>query len=188
MITNFKDCGKRITAELDKTLDQISSEDVEKLANKILDAKHVFVAGAGRSGFMVRAFAMRLMHMGFTAYVIGEAITPNLEKQGLLIIGSGSGATSSLVSMAKNCKKIGADLAVITIFPDSPIGQMADVVVKIPAPTPKSEKDSGFTSIQPMGTLFEQSLLLLLDAVIIILMAEKGYDSNTMFTRHANIE
>jgi 6-phospho-3-hexuloisomerase len=90
--------------------------------------------------------------------------------------------------MANKAKKIGSDLALVTIFPNSTIGQIADVAVKIPAPTPKVEVDSGFKSIQPMGSLFEQSLLLFLDTIILRLMEKQGNDSNTMFTRHANLE
>jgi 6-phospho-3-hexuloisomerase len=49
---------------------------------------------------MVKAFAMCLMQMGIDAYVVGETVTPNLEKEDLLIIGSGSGETKSLVPVA----------------------------------------------------------------------------------------
>jgi 6-phospho-3-hexuloisomerase len=180
--------AKEVVKELDRTLSQVPAADAEKLVDKILNSKKVFVAGAGRSGFACKAFAMRLMHMGFDAYVVGETVTPNLEAEDILVIGSGSGETGSLVSMAGKAKKIGAKLALVTIFPESTIGRMADVAVKIPAPTPKVAADSGFKSIQPMGSLFEQSLLLLLDCVILRLMEKRGNDSDTMFTRHANLE
>ena len=148
----------------------------------------ILVAGAGRSGFAVKAFAMRLMHMGFVAYVVGETVTPNLEADDLFVVGSGSGETGSLVNMAGQAKKIGAAVAVITIRPESSVGSIADVVIRIPAPTPKAEVDAGLTSIQPMGSLFEQSLLLFLDAVILRLMEKQGNSSDTMFARHANLE
>ncbi|HBF37280.1 MAG TPA: 6-phospho-3-hexuloisomerase [Firmicutes bacterium] len=177
-----------IIKELESTLSKISPKEAEKLADSILQSKKIFAVGAGRTGFMIKAFAMRLMHMGFEAYVVGETITPNIEKGDLLLIGSGSGETGSLVTMAHKVKKIEANLALVTIFPLSSIGQMADIVIKVPAPTPKVEVETGFKSIQPMGSLFEQSLLLLLDAVILQLMDKRGKDSNTMFTRHANLE
>jgi len=128
------------------------------------------------------------MHMGFDVYVVGETITPSLEPADLLVIGSGSGETGSLVAMAHKTKKIGAKLAVVTIFPESSIGRLADIAITISAPTPKVEDDSGVESIQPMGSLFEQSLFLFLDSIILRLMEKRGNNSNLMFTRHANLE
>ncbi|WP_270584600.1 6-phospho-3-hexuloisomerase [Bacillus smithii] len=120
-----------ILKELSRTVDLISDEEAEKLVDKILESKKIFVAGAGRSGFMAKSFAMRMMHMGLDAYVIGETVTPNYEKEDLLIIGSGSGETKSLVSMAEKAQKIGGSIAAATIFPESTIGQLADITVKL---------------------------------------------------------
>lgn len=80
-----------ILKELNHSADLIADEEAEKLVNGILESKKVFVAGAGRSGFMAKSFAMRMMHMGIDSYVIGETVTPNFEKEDILIIGSGSG-------------------------------------------------------------------------------------------------
>lgn len=111
-----------IIEELNRTADLLANEEAEKLVDAILELKKIFVAGAGRSGFMVKSFAMRMMHMGLDAYVVGETVTPNLEKGDLLIIGSGSGETKSLVSMAEKAKGLRATVALVTIFPDSTIG------------------------------------------------------------------
>lgn len=176
-----------ILKELSRTVDLISDEEAEKLVDKILESKKIFVAGAGRSGFMAKSFAMRMMHMGLDAYVIGETVTPNYEKEDLLIIGSGSGETKSLVSMAEKAKKIGGSIAAATIFPESTIGQLTDITVKLPG-SPKDQSDNDYKTIQPMGSLFEQTLLLFYDAIILRVMEKKGLDSNTMFGRHANLE
>lgn len=180
--------SKIVCEELTRTLSAISSEEAEELADRIYSAKKIFVAGAGRSGFMMKAFAMRLMHMGFDSHVIGETTTPNTEKGDILLIGSGSGETGSLAAIAKKAKSMGITLGLVTIFKSSTIGQLADVTVEIPAPTPKVKQETGFQSIQPMGSLFEQSLLLFLDSVILRLMEKQHKDSNTMFTKHANLE
>ncbi len=185
---SVKEYSKEIIKELQNTLSQIDVNQAELLTDRIMQSRKILVAGAGRSGFMVKAFAMRLMHMGFDAYVVGETTTPGLEKDDLLIIGSGSGETESIAVMAEKAKKIGASLALLTIFPESSIGKIADIIIKIPAPTPKSKKINDVQSIQPMGSLFEQSLLLVLEALILVLMEKKSKDSDTMFTRHANLE
>ncbi|MBE2294960.1 MAG: 6-phospho-3-hexuloisomerase [Phycisphaerales bacterium] len=177
-----------VVKELGWTLSHIPASDAEQLAEKIISANKILVAGAGRSGLAMKAFAMRLAHMGLEAYVVGETITPNFAQGDLLLIGSGSGETGSLISMAEKAKKIGGNIALITILLESSIGQLANITVKIPAPTPKATGAESWTSIQPMGSLFEQSLLIFLDIVILKLMEEMTNDSANMFKRHANLE
>ena len=179
---------KVIIDELSRTLSGIERKQQEQMADEILKAKHIFVAGAGRSGMMARCFAMRLMHMGMKAYMVGEVVTPSMQEGDLLIITSGSGTTGSLVKMAEKAKVLNGRVGLITIYPESTIGKMADVVVQINAPTSKSKIDTGVTSIQPMGSLFEQSLLICLDFIIRILMDKTGITGEEMFKRHANLE
>ena len=183
-----RDYTAEVLGELERTLSAISPEAAEQLVDRIVGAKKILVAGAGRSGLAVKGFAMRLMHMGFDAYVVGETVTPNFTEDDLLLVGSGSGETGSLVHVTTKAREIGGGVALITIFPQSSIGQIADLSVRIPAPTPKVNADSGWTSIQPMGTLFEQSLSIFLDLTILRLMQRATKDSADMFKRHANLE
>ena len=175
-----------ILAELKRTIELIIDEEAEKLVEGILRAKKIFVAGGGRSGFMAKAFVMRMMHVGLDAYIVGETVTPNLEPDDIFIVGSGSGETQSLAAMTKKAKSIGALVVAVTINPDSTIGKLADINIEIPAQA-KGEGNSG-KSIQPMGSLFEQSLLLFYDAVILRFMEKKGLNSEMMYGRHANLE
>lgn len=179
---------RQVIGELERTLAAVSPQDAERLVELIQGARRVFVAGAGRSGLAMKAFAMRLMHLGLGAYVAGETVTPAMTKDDLLLIGSGSGETESLVAMAAKAQRLGGRLALVTIVADSRIGRLAEVVVGIPAPSPKARADHGATSIQPMGSLFEQSLLVFLDVVILRLMERMQLDSAAMFERHANLE
>lgn len=176
-----------IVKELTRTVGSVAEKEAEYFVNNILRARRIFVAGAGRSGLMIRAFAMRLVHLGFDAYVVGETVTPSVQKDDLLIIGSGSGETKSLVSMAEKAKSIGASLALVTIFPESTIGKLADAVVPLPG-SPKDKTADDDQTIQPMGSLFEQTLLVFYDAVILRLMEIRGLDSETMYGKHANLE
>lgn len=178
-----------ITREIDQCLRAVSGEQLDAAVEAIDTAQRVFVAGAGRSGLAVRAFAMRLMHLGKTVHVVGDVTTPGICAGDLLVIGSGSGSTGSLRIQAEKAKAIGADILLLTIMPHSPIGTLADVVVQIPAPSPKAEDAANTVeSIQPMGSLFEQSLFLLGDCLILALMQHNQQSSDEMFTRHANLE
>ena len=175
-----------ILAELSRTIEGMDDTGIEKLVDEMQRANKILVAGSGRSGLMAKAFAMRMMHVGLDPYVVGETITPNLEADDLLIIGSGSGETKSLLSMAEKANSIGATIALVTTNPTSSIAQLAAITIEIPAQA-KAEGASG-KSIQPMGSLFEQTMLLFFDAVILRFMEKKGLDSNNMYGRHANLE
>jgi 6-phospho-3-hexuloisomerase len=177
----------KIVEELKKTLSGVDPVACEALVARIVKANRVFVAAAGRSALSIKAFAMRLMHLGLTVYVMGEIVTPAIRPGDILLIGSGSGETDSLVAAARKAKSFGADLALITIIPDSSIGRIADEVVRISAPTSKA--DTGFVSIQPGGSCFEQSMLLLLDACVIRVAETLKLDAEeNLKLRHANLE
>jgi len=166
----------------------VDPERVLKLIEAIESAKRIFVVGAGRSGLMVRTFAMRLMQMGLESYVAGETTTPPISAGDLLIVGSASGETGGPVSVARIAKSPKVKVVAITVFADSTLRTLADLVVTIPAPTPKARRSEPATSVQPMGSLFEQSLLALLDASILILMEKRRLTSDQMFQKHAVLE
>lgn len=174
--------------ELRGTVSRTSSTQAMRIVDAIVDSPRVFLAGAGRSGLAMRGFAMRLMHMGLECYVVGEVVTPGIQADDLLLIGSGSGSTASLVANAQKASAAGVRVGLVTIQEDSPIGRMADFVLTIPAPTPKIEQDLGFASVQPMGSLFEQSLMLVMDSLVLCLMDRIGVRGEDMFSRHANLE
>jgi len=109
----------------------------------------------------------------------------------LLLIGSGSGETESLCAVGRKAKALGGILAVVTIVPFSTLGQLAEVLVRVDAPSPKAAAQAGAQrrrSVQPMGALFEQTMLLLLDAVVMRLAAARGTSPDELFARHANLE
>ena len=186
---NAVDISLKVLNELRSSLSGIDTKQAEEFAETIIASKKIFVAGAGRSLLMIRGFAMRLMHMGFDAYVVGETVTPAIEPEDLLIIGSGSGETGTLTVMAKKAKAVGAKLALITIHPESSIGQMADCVVQIVAATTKGDRKS-VQSFQPGANMFEQSLLLFCDATMIRIIERCNIsEGNTaLMKRHANLE
>jgi 6-phospho-3-hexuloisomerase len=176
-----------IVRELQRAAGELDGEQEERLAEAILASRRVFLAGAGRSGLMARAFAMRLMHLGMDAYVVGETITPGIAEGDILIIGSGSGETRTLVAMAEKAKQLQASVAVLTLAPESAIGRLADLIVRLPGVS-KEQSGDDRASRQPMGSLFEQTLLVQFDAVILRLMEKLAQGTGTMFKQHANLE
>ena len=147
---------EEILEELTENAKHISSSSLEKFANEIIKARHIFVAGAGRSGFVARGFANRLMHLGLEVFFVGEPTTPAIEKKDLLIISSGSGETDSLIVMANKAKEAGASVVTVTIHPEASIGKVCESCIVIPGATPKSNLEDTSESAQPMGNAFEQ--------------------------------
>ena len=56
-------------------LESVSQEDIKTVKSLFLSSNRIFVYGAGRSGLVAKAFAIRLVHLGFQTFVIGETIT-----------------------------------------------------------------------------------------------------------------
>jgi 6-phospho-3-hexuloisomerase len=166
---------------------EVSIEQVERLMQAITDAESVFVCGAGRSLLMMQAFAMRLVHLGMTAYVVGETVTPAIAPGNLLVAGTGSGQTRMTLAMVEAAKARTATTCAITAHPHSPIGTMADFVVEIPTPVTVAA-DVARSSVQPPGSLFEQCLLVLCDTVVMTCMQRLGVTEEMMRARHTKFE
>lgn len=196
MMRILKDAMLSISEHVEEVANSLDEKHVKGLVELLKEADRVFIYGAGRSGLVAKAFAMRLMHLGFNVYVIGEIITPGISKGDLLITISGSGETTSVVAAGKIAKKAGAKLVLVTTYPDSTLGRLADLCVVIKGRTKlKGEKDfllrqikGEHYSIAPLGTLFEVSVLIFLDGLVAELMAELGKTEEDLRTRHATIE
>lgn len=178
---------KKILNEIDTVLLTVSDSEVEFLVRYILSAKKIVAVGAGRVGLAIRGFAMRLGHLGLTAYMIGDATVPAIREGDLLLVSSGSGETQTIYDIIEIAKKNGATVVLITGNPDSRMGKLADSIVKINAPS-KTKTVEGFTSVQPMTTLNEQCLGIFFDSVILTLMEIMGESHETMWNRHSNLE
>jgi len=175
---------------------KLSGAQVNSFIKTLLGARRVFVVGAGRSGLVVRAFAMRLMHLDFDVYVVGETITPSLRVGDLLVAVSGSGETDLIVQAAKIAKKVGAKIIAITSYTKSNLAKLADLIVIIPGrkkvartPTFMGRELAGeYASLTPLGTLFEVAALVFLDGAIASLMVKLGRKEEELKARHATIE
>jgi len=178
-----------ILTELLHNTDLLHDQEFEELAEAIRTAHHIFLSGKGRSGLAISAFANRLMHLGFSVSLIGEITAPHTAEGDLLIIGSGSGETESLVSLAQKAKKQGISVALVTMNSRSALAKLADVCVELPGVSPKTRNsEASIASIQPMGSAFEQMLLLSCDGMILRLMELTNQTSEEMFKRHADLE
>ncbi|RSL30286.1 6-phospho-3-hexuloisomerase [Salibacterium salarium] len=182
------DILETVGTEVQSVLQSVDAEKLASLSRSLNAPGRIFLLGEGRSGLVGKMFAMRLMHGGYDVYVVGETITPSIEANDTLIVLSGSGKTASLLNATEKAKETGAYVLVFSTDPNSPIAQVSDETVHVPAATKYRREDEPDT-IQPLGNQFDQSLHLLLDALVIYAQSEKGTEGNdAFFSRHSNLE
>lgn len=182
------------------SIEELNLNEVEKLIELLLKAKDekIFTVGMGRSGFVARSFALRLMNLGFNVYFLGETITPAAEKGDLLIVISGTGTTKMVLTASSAAKEIGAKVIAITSFPESSLGQLADLVVTVKGRTKAgSPREEDYLARQiigerepltPLGSIFENNCMVFLDSLIVELMHRLGRTEADLKRRHATLE
>ncbi len=186
-----------IVENLNEIIDRLDRETIRAMVQKILQGERVFVMGAGRSGLVAKAFAMRLMHLGFSVYVVGETTTPAVRPQDIMIAISGSGETHSIADLGKIVKDIGSTLITVTSKKESTLGRISDVAMILPSKT-KNDLDAGgylernirgdYKNLPPLGTSFEITSLIFLDSIISQLIMLTGASEAELKSRHTNIE
>jgi 6-phospho-3-hexuloisomerase len=178
----YRKAVRYILDQVELALSDHIDQNVDDVINIILSSKQIFVYGVGRSGIIGKAFAMRLVQMGFKVYFIGETITPVVEKEDAVILVSNTGETMSAIQTAEISKRVGAKSVVITSNPDSALAKLSSGLICI---RPRIEKGSERRDMAPLGTLFEISALVLLDGIVAQIMREKGETEKSMSNRHA---
>ena len=196
----LKAAADEIVECIKSSIKALDMKEVEQLLKLMLEAKEkrIFIVGMGRSGFVARAFALRLMNLGFNVYFLGETITPAAERGDLFIAISGTGSTKIVLTASAAAKEIGARVAAITSFPESALGQLADLVVTVKGRTKAGlpiEEDYLARQIigereplTPLGSIFENNCMVFLDSLVVELMHRMGRTEADSKRRHATIE
>ncbi len=179
-----------IADQVKKNSDSIDSDQILQLIELIIeiDSKdgRIFIYGAGRSGFIGRCFAQRLMHLGIKSCFVSDAVTYRYGKKDLLILISGSGETTSPKAIAEKAKVIGGKIALFTGNLKSTIARLSDLTIKVEGKS--KEKAISQDSLAPFSSLFDISTLSILDSIGASLMVLLGITENDIDKRHASIE
>lgn len=172
-----------ILDEITSVINKVDKDEFEKALEAISKEKRIFVDGEGRSGLMAKGFAMRLMHLGYEVFVIGETITPALKEKDLFISVSGSGKSANVVSDTKKAKKVGCEVIAFTSNMTSELAITADIVVRVPG-TVKGDKGEKRVSIQLLSSLFDQSIHIVLDGLCLCLSRRDNISNETATNSH----
>lgn len=180
-------------APLAKVLAEVDSRELDAFEKALLGARRIFVTGLGRTGLMARGFAMRLMHLGRRVYHVGDVITPAIRRGDVLVICSRTGRSPVLLHYIAIARRVGARVAVVTGVRASSVGKRADTVLFLPTERPaakaiaRSAKGRRALAL-PLGSLYEQALLLVLDAVVSRLMDTLGLTADDLRRIHTTFE
>ena len=173
----------------------LDNKAIDSLLEHLRAAPAIYVNGAGRSGLVARALAMRLMHLGLSVYVVGDTTTPAIRPGDLLLSISGSGETPSVRVVAEEAKRRGARLASLTATPDSSLALLSDLVVYVPSHVVRSGEEDylarqvagAHEPLTPLGTAFEMMALVLCDSIVVALMQQLRRTEDDMAAKHSTL-
>ena len=193
--STVKSAMKMMSAYIIDAVEDLKDDKIKEVIDQILSARKIFLLGVGRSGLVGKAFAMRLMHLGIRVFVVGETITPSVEKGDLLVVISGSGETQSVVDLVQIGKHLGAKIISVTSNPNSTAARYADVLIVLGEKIKTDDMDylerqvrGAHRSLAPLGTLFEITSMVFLDGIVAALMEITKKGEGDLKLRHATLE
>ncbi|NTV00167.1 MAG: SIS domain-containing protein [Methanoregulaceae archaeon] len=190
-----------MTEKMRETATALDPKDALRFFDEMLAAERVYVAGAGRSGLVAKAFAMRLMHIGYDSYVIGETITPAFSAGDTLVVFSGSGETNSIYDVCEAGRELDGRICLITATRTSRMADLATCMVVLGSLDASANLSSQYEvrqitgqyrsvsgSFAPLGTLFETAALLFSDAIISALIEARHCNLDDVRGRLSRLE
>lgn len=183
----------KIQSEIKEVLLSIDHKSLNELID-IISRPNVKVLGysAGRMGFGLKAFMMRLNHLGIKAYWFGDNYIPPMGKDDIFICCSNSGTTKSVANIMDIFKaKSNGKVIAFVGNENSKMGKEADLTIKFKTCNGglnSADDPSKINSIQPMTTLTEQSMFILFDIVTLMLIDKLHTNLNETKQFHSNIE
>lgn len=180
--------GAQATREIADAAARIDASQADIALDMILKARRIALYGLGREGLMMKAFAMRLFHLGLDAHVVGDMTTPPLGKGDLLLVSSGPGDFSTGRALVGVARQAGAATLCFTAQPEGATPRACDSVLVLPAQTMADDMGSKTPSLLPMGSLFEGLEYIVFELLVLALRDRLGESAETMRARHTNLE
>jgi 6-phospho-3-hexuloisomerase len=186
-MTRFADNAATVAGEIARVLPRVDEAQVSALVVALTAARSVHVIGVGREGLAARAFTMRLAHAGLQSHWVWDDTTPAIGAGDVLVAVSGSGSIGHIDYVAGQAARHGATVSVVTANPAGTTAARADLLLVVPGAA-YGAPDDVVPSVQPMGSLFEQSLLVTFDLVVLEVVATLGLSYPDLSSRHRNVE
>ncbi len=174
------DGTERIVEGCRRAVSSVDPEAREALVKAILSRRKVFVYGSGRSGLVGQMFAVRLVQLGIDVHFVGEMTTPIIGRDDLTLLISYTGKTSSVVQTAQIARRIGSEVICVTGAWKCPLVNTSNTCIVLEVP-----EDAETRASAPLGTIFEDSVLLFFDGIVSDVMEREGVTESEMRERHA---
>ena len=184
---------EKVLLEIDDVLWSIDHSKLSNLVN-LLATSNIKILGysAGRMGFGLKAFMMRLNHLGIPAYWFGDNYIPPMNENDIFICCSNSGETKSVLNIMEIFKNKSHGKTVSFVGNEcSSMGKSADLCIKFKTCNGglnSADDPSKINSIQPMTTLTEQSMFILFDIIVLMLIEKLNINLNDTKQFHSNVE
>lgn len=185
-MSDYHQLAETVIEEHRRVLLDVDESEIERFLDEICKADNIQIYGQGRMYCSAKAFAMRLMHMGFRAHVVYETTCPNIGP-GDLLIANGT-CTSVYTIVMQLAKKAGATVCALTPHPEDHFGRLADFCVRLRGQMAPGAPEGEIPSIQPMAALFEQTIFVFEDIMIQMLMERCQITAEEMARRHTNLD
>lgn len=163
-----------------KAVDSIPRKSVDEFIELLMEKDKIFIYGSGRSGLIGQLFAVRLVQMGFVVYFVGDMTTPIIGRNDLTVLISNTGQTMSVVQTAEISRRIGSHVVSISSSLSSKLAHNSDTRILL-----QVEKTEETARLAPLGTIFEDSVLLFLDSLVPELMRKMQVTESDMRRKHA---
>ncbi|WP_157930470.1 phosphoheptose isomerase family protein [Glycomyces xiaoerkulensis] len=170
--------AKAALGEIEAVIAEIDRAGLRRLAEETDAAPRVFFAAGGRSLLILRAIAMRLMHIGLETHIVGDTTTPAVGPGDLVVVASARAGRAARAT-AVAAREAGARVVGVSASAEAFDGA-AETVLCLPARTV-------VPTHQHAGSLFEQTLLVVGDAVTRSVQASRRATPSALEARHANL-
>ena len=170
---------KYIFNELNELESSIDYSTVDQFVNALINCKGKIVGlGAGRMGYSLRSFIMRLSHLGFPAYMIGDTSVPRTGPDDLIIVNSSSGSTKSIITLVQTAKDYNSKIMLLCSDRHSCLAKLSDYCIFY----------KPLESSQIMKTAYEQFSLLLLDHIAKEILENSNLKLEEVENNHSILE
>ncbi|MDR2873809.1 MAG: SIS domain-containing protein [Methanobrevibacter sp.] len=188
-----------ILEEINNSIFKVDKNQIIDFIKLLDNSDRLYLRGKGRSALVSKQFAMRLLHLDYSVFIVGSVTAPPVKEGDLVIFISGSGSLISNSVILDKCNELNATTCCFTSNPDSYLGSNCDLTITVFAGDKMSDKGFDYSKRQiegkscsnnnlPLGTLFELTVSVLFDAIIAKLMILKNETEKNMKKRHFNLE
>lgn len=170
---------KDIIKELSFIIDNTNFNTLDPIAKNICQCKGSVVGiGSGRMGYSLKAFIMRLNHLGKSSFFIDDCNVPSISHNDLVIVNSSSGETEIIFQYVKIAKRFTDNIILFTQNDKSRIASLSNFIFKY----------SNCNSKQLLKTINEQFTYLLFDYLVIQIFRNLKLTKDQVFINHSNLE